>query len=67
LFLAIDEWHDRLATTKFSPDNNDPIQPTIAANSFVKVIMMLRKTYTRLGAHDGTPPLPSHWATFNLL
>ncbi|SAM02865.1 hypothetical protein [Absidia glauca] len=23
--------------------------------------------YTRLGAHDGTPPLPSHLATFNLL
>ncbi|SAM06077.1 hypothetical protein [Absidia glauca] len=23
--------------------------------------------YTRLGAHDGTPPLSSHLATFNLL
>ncbi|SAM05153.1 hypothetical protein [Absidia glauca] len=23
--------------------------------------------YTRLGAHDGAPPLPSHLATFNLL
>ena len=23
--------------------------------------------YTRLGAHDGTPPLPSHLATFSLL
>ncbi|SAM09322.1 hypothetical protein [Absidia glauca] len=30
---------------KHSPDNNDPIQPTVAANVFVQVIMMLRKTF----------------------
>jgi hypothetical protein len=26
-------------------DNNNPIQPTVAANAFVQVIMMLRKTF----------------------
>ncbi|SAM05659.1 hypothetical protein [Absidia glauca] len=25
LFPVIDEWHDRLAAKKFSPNNNDPI------------------------------------------
>ncbi|SAL97220.1 hypothetical protein [Absidia glauca] len=42
LFPAIDEWHDRLATKELDPDNNN--QPTVAANAFVQVIMMLRKT-----------------------
>ncbi|SAM05200.1 hypothetical protein [Absidia glauca] len=37
---AIDEWHGRLAAKELSTDNNDPIQPTVAANSFVQVIMM---------------------------
>jgi hypothetical protein len=45
LFLAIDEWHNRLAAKELVPYNNDPIQPTIAANAFVQVIMMLRKTF----------------------
>ncbi|SAM01093.1 hypothetical protein [Absidia glauca] len=68
LFPTIDEWHDRLAAKELSPDNNNPIQPTVAANAFVQVIMMLRKTFIQeLGAHDGTPPLPSHLTTFNLL
>ncbi|SAL99148.1 hypothetical protein [Absidia glauca] len=40
---AIDEWHDRLLAKEFSPNN--PIQPTTAANAFVQVIMMLRKTF----------------------
>jgi hypothetical protein len=29
---------------KISPGNNNPIQPTAAANAFVQVIMKLRKT-----------------------
>jgi hypothetical protein len=41
LFPAIDKCHDRLAADKLSPDNNDPIRPTVAANAFVQVIMML--------------------------
>ncbi|SAM04982.1 hypothetical protein [Absidia glauca] len=45
LFPVIDEWHDRLAAKELSPDNNDPIHPTVAANAFVQVIMMLRKTF----------------------
>ncbi|SAM01238.1 hypothetical protein [Absidia glauca] len=44
LFPAIDEWHDRLVAKELSPDNNDPIQPTVPANAFVQMIMMLRKT-----------------------
>ncbi|SAL98767.1 hypothetical protein [Absidia glauca] len=47
LFPAIDEWNDRLAAKKLNPDNNDPIQPTVAANAFVPVIMMLRKTFVQ--------------------
>jgi hypothetical protein len=27
------------------PDNNDPIQPTVAENAFVQVIMMFRKIF----------------------
>ncbi|SAL97513.1 hypothetical protein [Absidia glauca] len=66
LFPAIGEWHDRLVAKELSP--GDPIQPTVAENAFVQVIMMLRKNfYTRLGAHDGFPPLLSHMTTFNLL
>ncbi|SAM07024.1 hypothetical protein [Absidia glauca] len=61
-------WPMEQHNEKLSPDNNDPIQLTVAANAFVQVIMILRKTfYARLGVHDGTPPLPSHLATFNLL
>ncbi|SAM07295.1 hypothetical protein [Absidia glauca] len=45
LFPAIDEWHDRLVAKELSPDNNDPIQPTVAENAFVQVIMMFRKTF----------------------
>jgi hypothetical protein len=45
LFPSIDEWHDRLAAKELGPDKNDPIQPTVAANAFVQVIMMLRKTF----------------------
>jgi hypothetical protein len=39
---AIDEWHDRLAAKELSPGN--PIQPTVAGNAFVQVIMMFGKT-----------------------
>jgi hypothetical protein len=35
----------QLAAKELSPDNNDPIQPTVAANAFVQVIMMLRRTF----------------------
>jgi hypothetical protein len=45
LFPAIDEWHNRLTAKEPSPDSNNPIQPTAAANAFVQVIMMLRKTF----------------------
>ncbi|SAM09537.1 hypothetical protein [Absidia glauca] len=43
LFPAIDERHDRLAAKERSP--GDPIQPTVAENAFVQVIMMFRKTF----------------------
>jgi hypothetical protein len=45
---VIDEWHDRLAAKKLNTDNtdnNDPLQPTVATNAFVQVIMILRKTF----------------------
>ncbi|SAL97181.1 hypothetical protein [Absidia glauca] len=45
LFPVIDKWHDRLAAKKRSPNNNDSIQPTVAAIAFVQVIMMFRKTF----------------------
>ncbi|SAM03534.1 hypothetical protein [Absidia glauca] len=38
LFPAIGKWHDRLPAKELSPD--DPIQPTVAENAFVQVIMM---------------------------
>ncbi|SAL98378.1 hypothetical protein [Absidia glauca] len=43
LFPAIGEWHDRLAAKELSP--GDPIQPTVAENAFIQVIMMFRKTF----------------------
>ncbi|SAM05179.1 hypothetical protein [Absidia glauca] len=46
LFPAIDERHDRLAAKKkLSPEYNNFIQPTVAANALVQMIMMLRKTF----------------------
>ncbi|SAM00933.1 hypothetical protein [Absidia glauca] len=45
-FPAIDEWQNRLVAKELSPDNNDPIQPTVAANAFVQAIMMPRKTFS---------------------
>jgi hypothetical protein len=45
LFPAIDEWHDRQAAKELSPDNSDPIQPTVSTNANAQVIMMLRKTF----------------------
>jgi hypothetical protein len=56
LFPAIDEWDDRLAAEELSPDNNDPIQPTVTGNAFVQVIMMLRKTFTQ----DSVPMMELH-------
>ncbi|SAM01646.1 hypothetical protein [Absidia glauca] len=44
-FPAIDEWHERLVVKELSPDNNNPIQPTVAANAFLQAIIMLRKTF----------------------
>ncbi|SAL95371.1 hypothetical protein, partial, partial [Absidia glauca] len=43
LFPAIGECHDRLAAKELSP--GDPIQPTVAENAFVQVIMIFRKTF----------------------
>jgi hypothetical protein len=34
-----------LAVKKLSPGNNDPVKPTVAANAFVQVIMMLKKSF----------------------
>ncbi|SAM02993.1 hypothetical protein [Absidia glauca] len=45
LFPAIGEWHDRLATKELS--RGKPIQPTVAENAFVQVIMMFRKTFIK--------------------
>ncbi|SAL99932.1 hypothetical protein [Absidia glauca] len=46
LFPAIDEWHDQLAAKKkLSPDSNNPIQSIVIDNTFLQVIMMLRKTF----------------------
>ncbi|SAL96619.1 hypothetical protein [Absidia glauca] len=45
LFPAIDKWHNRLAAKKLSPDSNGSIQPTVASNALVPVIMVLRKTF----------------------
>jgi hypothetical protein len=45
LVPALDEWHDRLAAKELSI--GDPIQPTVAENAFLQVIMMLRKTFIR--------------------
>ncbi|SAL97937.1 hypothetical protein [Absidia glauca] len=66
LFPAIGEWHDRLATKELG--SGDPIQPTVAENAFVQVVMMFRKTFIQdsvlmMELH----PLLSHLATFNLL
>jgi hypothetical protein len=38
------------------PDNNNPIQPTAAANAFVQVIMMLRKTFIQDSVLMMEPP-----------
>ncbi|SAM02509.1 hypothetical protein [Absidia glauca] len=45
LFPAIGEWHDRLVAKELSL--GDPIQPTVAENAFVQVIMMFRETFTQ--------------------
>ncbi|SAM03491.1 hypothetical protein [Absidia glauca] len=43
LFPAIGEWPDRLVVKELS--TGDPIQPTVAENAFLQVIMMFRKTF----------------------
>jgi hypothetical protein len=45
VFPQIDEWYDWLAAKELGPENNNPIQPTVAANAFVEAIVMLRKTF----------------------
>jgi hypothetical protein len=67
LFPSIDERHDRLAAKELSPDNNNPIQPTVRQYICTDDHDAQKAFYTRFGAHDGTPPLPTHLATFNLL
>ncbi|SAL99043.1 hypothetical protein [Absidia glauca] len=39
------DYMTELAAKELSPNNNDPIQPAVAANAFLQVIMMLRKTF----------------------
>jgi hypothetical protein len=34
-----------MAAKELSPNNNDSIQPTVAANAYLQVITMLRKTF----------------------
>ncbi|SAM07201.1 hypothetical protein [Absidia glauca] len=64
LLSAIDEWHDSLPAKELRSDNNDPIQPIVAANEFVQVIMMLRKT----SIQDSVLMIELHHAIpFNLL
>jgi hypothetical protein len=46
LFPAIGAWQDRLAPKEHS--TGDPIQPTVAENAFVPVIMMFRKTFIQV-------------------
>ncbi|SAM09094.1 hypothetical protein [Absidia glauca] len=43
LFPAIGERHDRLAAKELSP--GDPVQPTVAENAFLQVLIMFRKTF----------------------
>jgi hypothetical protein len=45
VFPKADEWHDRLAAHQQNPDNGDPIESTVAVDAFLKVIMVLRKTF----------------------
>jgi hypothetical protein len=45
LFPVVDEWHDRLAAKNHRSDSNNFIQPTVAANEFLQVIMMPRETF----------------------
>jgi hypothetical protein len=54
LFPAISEWHDRLAAKELSP--GDSIQPVVAENAFVQVIMMFRKTFIQ----DSVPMTELH-------
>ncbi|SAM07652.1 hypothetical protein [Absidia glauca] len=46
--------HDRLAAKELSP--GDPIQPTVAENTFVQVIMLFRKTFIQ----DSVPMMELH-------
>ncbi|SAL95216.1 hypothetical protein [Absidia glauca] len=61
LFPAIDEWHDRLAAKEHRLDNNNYIQPIVAVNAFVQVIMMIGETYTRLGVMMELRPCHPIW------
>jgi hypothetical protein len=59
--------HISSAFQELSPDNSNYIQPTVAANAFVQVIMMLRNTFVQDSALMMELRLPYHLATFNLL
>jgi hypothetical protein len=67
LFSAIDEGHDRLTAKEPSPDNNNSIQSIVAANAFLQVIMVLRKTFTQDSVLMMELRPCYHLATFNLL
>jgi hypothetical protein len=41
VFLAIEEWHDRLAAKELIPDISNPIQRIVTANVFVQLILIL--------------------------
>ncbi|SAM02273.1 hypothetical protein [Absidia glauca] len=52
-----------MAAKELSPDNNDPIQSNRCQCIFTGDHDAQEDFYTRLGAHDGTPRLPSHLTT----
>ncbi|SAL97782.1 hypothetical protein [Absidia glauca] len=45
VFPEADQWCDRLAANQQNPDNGDPIESTVAVDAFLKMIMVLRKTF----------------------
>jgi hypothetical protein len=67
LFPAIGEWHDRLAAKELG--HGDPIQPTVAENASVQVIMVFTRTFIQDSVlmMELPHPCPPHLASFNLL
>jgi hypothetical protein len=45
IFPEADMWNDRLMAKYQNPDNDDPIEATVAAGIFVDLMIMLRKSF----------------------